>query len=135
MAKVVRKLWGGIIEFEDDDAPFEIRSFNSIGKSPRAWFMVSRSLHHSAIRLMASLSENEADVAARMYRPVALMLGAYAVETLLKMVIADKYCRENGLKFDALTTKDFLPTIHDLVALASRAAPVSIMPIGLPWLR
>ena len=54
--------------------------------------------------------------------PIALMLGGYAVETLLKMVIVGDYCDANGLTYDALRTKDFLPTIYDLRELAKKAA-------------
>jgi hypothetical protein len=53
--------------------------------------------------------------------PIALMLGGYAVETLLKMVIVGDYCDANGLTYDALRAKDFLPMIHDLKELVKKA--------------
>ena len=56
------------------------------------------------------------------YRPAAAMLGAYAIETLLKMVIVGEYCLAYGLEFDAVKrAKDFLPPIDDLVELSKRA--------------
>jgi hypothetical protein len=53
--------------------------------------------------------------------PIALMLGAYAIETLLKMVVVDAHCEEHGHTFDARRAEQFLPRTHDLVALTKQA--------------
>jgi len=45
------------------------------------------------------------------------MLGAYAIETLLKMVIVRAHCDEHGYTFDARRAKQFLPMNHDLLRL------------------
>jgi hypothetical protein len=41
--------------------------------------------------------------------PIALMLGAYALETLLKMVIVDEYCLIHGVTFESTLPKSFFP--------------------------
>jgi hypothetical protein len=49
MAKVTRKLWGGAIEYEDDDAPSDVRAFNSFGKSEALWSYQSRELCRAGV--------------------------------------------------------------------------------------
>ncbi|HKH80847.1 MAG TPA: hypothetical protein VKA03_04430 [Methylovirgula sp.] len=117
MAKVLRKIWGGIIEYEEDEMPFDIRSFNAFGKSALLWLEQSRSLHRAAVRLMDQDAGPKCDIDA----PIALMLGAYAVETLLKMVIVGEYCDQSGMTFDSRHAREFLPTTHDLKDLLTRA--------------
>ena len=53
--------------------------------------------------------------------PIALMLGAYAIETLLKMVIVGAHCDVHGQTFDAHRAEQFLPKSHDLLALVKQA--------------
>ena len=53
--------------------------------------------------------------------PIALMLAAYAIETLLKMVIVGAHCDKHGIDTESRRAKDFLPTNHDLVALVKQA--------------
>jgi hypothetical protein len=48
-------------------------------------------------------------------------VGAYAIETLLKMVIVAAHCDEHGYTFDARRAEQFLPKTHNLVALAKLA--------------
>jgi hypothetical protein len=85
------------------------------------WLEQSRALHRAAVALMRKESMWCAAMTPEVNTPIALMLGGYAVETLLKMVIIDDYCDANGLTYDALRAKDFLPTIHDLKQLAKKA--------------
>ena len=125
MARVTRRIMGGVVEFEDDDTPLEMRSFNALGKSPLSWHILSRSLHWSAVRLMEASTDQAANTSLdmrAMYRPAAAMLGAYAIETLLKMVIVDRFLRENGMKYDARKTKDFLKAAHHRLDELSREA-------------
>lgn len=122
MAKVVREIWGGVIRYEDDDTPYDVRSFNSFGKSAILWLEQSRTLHRAAVSLMKKESMWCAAMTPEVNAPIALMLGGYAVETLLKMVIVGDYCCANGLTYNALRADDFLPTIHDLKKLAEKAA-------------
>jgi hypothetical protein len=114
LAKVVRELWDGVVRYEDEDATYEVRSFNSFGKSAILWLEQSRALHRAAVSLMRKESMWCGAMTPEVNTPIALMLGGYAVETLLKMVIIGDYCCANGLTHDALRAKDFLPTIHDL---------------------
>jgi hypothetical protein len=121
LAKIVRELWGGIIKYQDDDTPYDIRSFNTFGKSALLWLEQSRALHRAAVALMRKESMWCGAMTPEVNTPIALMLGGYAVETLLKMVIIGDYCDANELTYDALRAKDFLPTIHDLKELAKKA--------------
>jgi len=52
LAKVVRELWGGIIKYEDDDTPYDVRFYNAFGKSALLWLEQSRALHRAAVALM-----------------------------------------------------------------------------------
>ena len=122
MAKVVRELWGGIIKYEDDDTPYDVRFYNAFGKSALLWLEQSRALHRAAVALMKKESMWCGAMTPEVNTPIALMLGGYAVETLLKMVIIGDYCDAKGLVYDALRAKDFLPTSHNLQKLAEKAA-------------
>jgi hypothetical protein len=122
LAKVVRELWGGIIKYEDDDTPYDVRFYNAFGKSALLWLEQSRALHRAAIALMRKESMWCGAMTPDVNTPIALMLGGYAVETLLKMVIIGDYCDAKGLTYDALRAKDFLPTSHNLQKLAEKAA-------------
>lgn len=122
MAKILQKLWGSIIEFETEDVPLDVRSFNSFGKSTTVWLEQSRLLHRAASYLMVKKSGAKADATTyQLNAPVALMLGGYAVETILKMVVVGNYCDKNGFKFDSKRAKDFLPLTHNLRELAKIA--------------
>ncbi len=52
MTKVIRKLWGGVIEYEDDDVTAQVRAFNNTGKSAALWLFQSRELYRSSLYLM-----------------------------------------------------------------------------------
>lgn len=122
MTTVRRTIWDGAIEFEEDDAPHHVQLFNKLGKAPVSWHFMSGSLHASAVKLMTETRcATSSQGPLQTYLPAAVMLGAYAIETLLKTVIVHEYCWKNGLNYDALKTKEFLPTIHDLVELSKRA--------------
>jgi hypothetical protein len=119
--KVTRKLWRGIIEFEDEDVPADRRAFNAFGKSVVLWFEHSKELYRSAHYLMEERPRVWNEITHLLQAPIALMLGAYALETLLKMVIVDEYCLIHGVTFESTSAKEFLPTVHDLRELATRA--------------
>jgi hypothetical protein len=119
--KVSRKLWAGILEFEEEDVPPDRRAFNAFGKSVVLWFEHSRELYRSAQYLMEDRPRVWNEVTHLLQAPIALMLGAYALETLLKMVIVDEYCLIHGVTFESTSAKEFLPTVHDLRELAKRA--------------
>lgn len=121
MAKVVRELWGGIIKYEDDDTPYDVRFYNAFGKSALLWLEQSRALHRAAVALMRKESMWCGAMTPEVNTPIALMLGGYAVETLLKMVIIGDYCDAKGLTYEAQRAKDFLPTTHNLQKLAEKA--------------
>jgi hypothetical protein len=121
MAKTVRELWGGIIKYEHDDTPYDTRLFNDFGKSAILWLEQSRALHRAAVALMRKESAWCGAMTPQVNTPIALMLGGYAVETLLKMVIIGDYCDENELTPNSLHAKDFMPMLHDLKTLAIKA--------------
>jgi hypothetical protein len=118
---VIRKLWGGVIEYEDDDIAAEVRAFNDTGKSTALWLCQSRELYRSALYLMDQRERKWNEITHLLQAPIALMLGAYATETLLKMVIVGAYCDRHGIHPESRRAKEFLPTSHDLVALLKAA--------------
>lgn len=120
MAKVIRKLWGGI-EYEDDDAPPDVRSFNQFGKSAVMWLEQSHALHWAADSLKKNERSIEGGARGGFDHVIAVMLGGYAVETLLKMVIIAEHCEANGFTLDSRRAQEFVPTIHDLDKLAMKA--------------
>jgi len=121
LTKVTKKLWGGIIEYEDDDTPLDIQSFNAFGKSVVMWLEQSRALHWAADSLKKSERSIKGGGRGAYDHVIALMLGGYAVETLLKMVIIADDCDANGLTLDSKRATEFLPMIHDLQKLAAQA--------------
>jgi hypothetical protein len=112
-AMVRRQIWDGIIEFETDDTPRDIQNFNAFGKSALLWLEQSKSLHYAAVALMSEVNRRTWFVNA----PIALMLGGYATETLLKMVLV----AQHEVRPFSQRAKDFLPTTHDLLKLATDA--------------
>lgn len=118
---ITRKLWRGIIEFEEEDVHRDQRAFNAFGKSVILWFQHSRELYRSACYLMEERPRVENEITHLLQAPIALMLGAYAIETLVKMVIVDDYCLAHGVTFESTAAKEFLPTVHDLAELVKRA--------------
>jgi hypothetical protein len=123
MAKVVKELWGGVIKYEDqdDDPPLDVRYFNNFGKSVILWGTHSRSLHRAAVALMRPESMWCPAMTPEINAPIALMLGGYAVETLLKMVVVDDHGVTHGLDYDARRADDFLPATHNLGELVKQA--------------
>ena len=121
MAKVTKKLWGGVIEYEADDTPLDIRSFNAFGKSAVMWLEQSRALHWAADSLKKNKKATKVGSREAFDHVIALMLGGYAVETLLKMVIIADHCDDRGFTLSAKHAKEFLPTTHDLRKLAAQA--------------
>jgi hypothetical protein len=95
--KVTRRLWGDILEFDDEDVPPDRRAFNAFGKSVVLWFEHSRELYRSAHYLMEEKPRVWNEITHLLQAPIGLMLGAYAIETLLKMVIVDEYCKLHGV--------------------------------------
>jgi HEPN domain-containing protein len=118
MAKVWRDL--GWIAYEDDDTPQEIRSFNAFGKSAVMWLEQSRSLHWASDALGNTKSAELTKSKHRHYA-IALMLGALAVETLLRMVIIADYCEAHGFSGEDTEAKAFLPRTHNLAELIAKA--------------
>ena len=121
MAKVTRKRWGGIVAYEDDDTPSDVHLFNNVGKSAALWLYQSRELYRSALYLMEVRARKWNEITHLLQAPIALMLGSYAIETLLKMVIVGAHCDEHGRTFDARRAEQFLPRTHNLVALVKQA--------------
>lgn len=121
MAKVTRKLWGGILTYEEDDTARDVHLFNKIGKSAGLWLYQSRELYRAALRLMEEQPRKWNEVTHLFQAPIALMLGAYAIETLLKMVIVGAHYDQHGPTFDAHRADQFLPKTHDLCALVKQA--------------
>lgn len=119
MAKALRKALGGVVEYDDDDTPWDIRSFNEFGKSPLLWLEQSRALHRAAVALMA---QDQGPSVRRLVRaPIALMLGGFAVEVLFKMVIVGNYCDEHGVAWNSRKAKEFVPAVHGLQKLLGSA--------------
>jgi len=121
VAKVIRKIWGGILEYEDDDTPLDVRAFNEFGKSTVLWLEQSRELYRASMYIMEERQRKPNEITHLRQAPIALMLGAYAVETLLKMVIVGDYCDQHGVTLMSRHAKDFLPKSHDLAALVKTA--------------
>ena len=48
------------------------------------------------------------------------MLGGYAIETLLKMVIVAAHCAKQGVNLDTRKAEEFLPKMHDLHKLLEK---------------
>jgi hypothetical protein len=121
LGRVKRKLWDGVIEHKDDDTSFDTRSFNGFGKSAAMWLEQSHGLHWAA----EALGKSDSATSGGSKRPfnylIALMLGGYAIETLLKMVIVADHCGASGLTLDDKSAKAFLPAIHDLPQLTVQA--------------
>jgi hypothetical protein len=121
LAKVLKKLWGGAIEYEDDDTPLDILSFNAFGKSAVLWLEQSRALHWAAVSLKKGDERGKTGPRAGFDHVIALMLGGYAVEALLKMVVIADHCEAHGFTLDSKSAKEFLPATHDLRKLAAQA--------------
>jgi len=121
LTKVARQLWDGIIEYHHDDVPADLRAFNAFGKSVVLWFQHSRELYRSSCYLMEDRERKWNEITHLLQAPIALMLGAYAIETLLKMVIVGDHCDKHGIVLDSRNAKDFLPATHNLVELVKKA--------------
>ncbi len=119
--KITRRLWRGVLQFEEEDVPPDRRAFNAFGKSVILWLEYSRELFRSARLLMDETPRTNNDLTHIFRAPIALMLGAYTLETTLKMIIVGEHCEASGLTMDSEATKDFLPPIHDLVRLAQQS--------------
>ena len=119
MAIVRRKLWGGIIEYDEDDTPRNVRNFNLIGKSPQFWLAQSVGLHRAAEILMHD--HNGQRRAMIFSEPIALMLGGYAIETLLKMVTIATVVKQRANYTVPSKTADFVMRTHDLKKLVTAA--------------
>jgi hypothetical protein len=118
---MTRTLWGGIVGYDGDDTPKDVHLFNKLGKSAGLWLYHSRELYRSALRLMEEQPQKWNEVTHLFQAPIALMLGAYAIETLLKMVIVGAHCDQHGYTLDARRADQFLPKTHDLSALVTQA--------------
>src|SRR5258706_14619699 len=118
LAKVSRDL--GWVSWEEDDTPMEVRHFNVAGKSAWLWLEQSRSLHFAAEAVHADSARNNPKVGPFGFQ-IALMLGGFAVEAILKMVIIANYCEAHGVHGGSREAKEFVPTIHDLTKLITKA--------------
>ncbi len=121
MAIVTWNIWGGVVSYEDDDTPSEVHLFNNVGKSAALWLYQSRELYRSALYQMEVRERKWNEITHLLQASIALMLGAYAIATLLKMVIVGAHCDEHGRTFDARRAEQFLPRTHNLVALVKQA--------------
>src|SRR6185312_15398719 len=121
MAKVMRSALGGAVTWEEGDAPSDLKSFNRFGKSAVSWLEQTKELHRAALHLMEKQPTRWNEITRLLQAPIALMLGAYAIETLLKMVIVAEYCEAHGLKLDSCDARDFIPHTHDLKVLVNKA--------------
>jgi hypothetical protein len=95
--------------------------FDATGKNLRIWLEQSKCLHRAAYLLAESKPAPRDRFWNAIHSPVALMLGAYAIETLLKMVIVGQYIETQGLLTVSRHAKDFVPTTHDLLKLSEQA--------------
>lgn len=117
MAIVKRTLLGGAIEHEEDDTSWDIRAFNDFGKNLALWHEYSRALHRAAV-----LTAGEKSSRHRITQlPIALMLGAYAIEMSLKMVIVATYVNTHGFEKQITKSDDILPKTHDLLKILTQA--------------
>jgi hypothetical protein len=121
MARVTRTLWHGALAFEDDDTPPDVRLFNEAGRSTALWLYQSRELYRAGLYLMEERERIWNEITHLLQAPIALMLGAYALETLLKMVIVGAHVNQGGHTRDAHRAEQFLPRTHDLVTLTRQA--------------
>lgn len=112
--QVTKTLWRGIIAYEDHDVSDHVRAFNEFGKSELVWLLHSKALHSASVRLA-----EKPDVL--FDRTIALMLGGYAIETLLKMVVISEFCDTHGKTLTSNAAKEFLPKTHHLTELARKA--------------
>jgi hypothetical protein len=92
-------------------------AFNRYGTWSSIWAEQSTALNRAAMTVakQATIGDRPATDT-----PIALMLGGYAIETLLKMVVIADHCKTNGLILDNVRA-DFVPKTHDLVRLAAKA--------------
>ena len=113
--KMAPQLWDGIIGYHGDDVLAGLLAFNAFGKSVVLWFQHSRELSRSSCYLMEARERKWNEITHLLQAPIALMLGAYVIETLLKMVIAGDHCDKHGIVLDSRNAKHFLPATHNLV--------------------
>jgi hypothetical protein len=85
LAKITQKIWDGVIEYEDDDVAAEVCAFNETGKSTALWLYQPRELYRSSLHLMGERQTKWNETTRLLQAPIALMLGAYAIETLLQI--------------------------------------------------
>lgn len=109
--------WEEIIDSEGDETPRDVRNFNLIGKSPIWWLSQSICLHRAAELLMQKGANGQAGTSC--CEPIALMLGAYAIENLLKMLVISNYCANQSDADTLTTTATFVSKTHDLRKLAA----------------
>ncbi|HEY4343246.1 MAG TPA: hypothetical protein VGN05_02785, partial [Parvibaculum sp.] len=108
--------WG--ISWDEDDAPRDVQNFNLIGKSGMFWLVQSVGLHKAAEKLM---KVQDGEVPLIVETPIALMLGGYAIETMLKGVIVEEGDDSAVPSPAAKKAQEFLPKSHDLQRLAEKA--------------
>jgi hypothetical protein len=112
--KFIKTLWNGIVQHHDYDIPDHIRAFNEFGKSEMVWLLHSKALHAASMRL-AEKPDLLFDTT------IALMLGGYAIETLLKMAVISDFCDAHGKALTSKAAKEFLPKTHRLEDLVKKA--------------
>lgn len=116
MAKARRKNWDNAIEYVEHAVPSEVERFNLYGKWNSIWLDQSTALHRAAMAVAKQATTGDRPATDT---PIALMLGGYAIETLLKMVVIADRCKASGSTLDYKA--DFVPKTHDLIQLAAKA--------------
>jgi hypothetical protein len=121
LAKILRTIWGGAIEYYEEDTPLDVKTFNVFGKSVHTWLWQSRGLNNAATAMIIAYAKEYPETKDPFRETIALMLGGYAIEALLKMVVIADHCDQHGWALDTKKAQEFVPTTHDLDKLAGKA--------------
>jgi hypothetical protein len=110
------------VSYERDDTPSDVRLFNAAGKLPQIWLDQSRGFNSAAQTLCAEIpAEGPEPGRVIFHRQIAVMLGGFAIETILKMVLVAQHVEQHGYPGELKPTLDFIPKTHDLAKLADQA--------------
>lgn len=100
----------------EDDIPFDVRWFNKFGRLTALWLWQSKSLYESAELIMLS-QRKEASTLFNV--PLGMMLGSYAIETLLKAAQLAELNEKKQEKAFFSNARQMHSTSHDLNKLVN----------------
>ncbi|HWE75953.1 MAG TPA: hypothetical protein VG328_22525 [Stellaceae bacterium] len=103
----------------EDDIPFDVLWFNKFGKLTALWLWQSKSLYESAELVMLS-RRKEASTLFNV--PLGMMLGSYAIETLLKAAQLAELNEKKQEKIFFSSARQMHSTSHDLNKLVDGIA-------------